>query len=178
MYILHVETASHPNSLLGICVHHCVGSNPSRGLWRICQWLGVGWWFSLCTLVFCTITNWLVTTSLWQKDVKINEMVGYTCSAGGGGGFWCLCRVQKYYMLSNAHGDHRGSICPQCRRRPKHILRAVSLCGNAQISVSTIDQWKLMLFTRPRPSWRAFIEDFFCTRHKHRNPSPCMQCLN
>ena len=51
-------------------------------------------------------------------------------------GFRCLYRVQKYCILSNAHGDHRGSICPQCSRRPKHILRTVSVCGNAQISIS------------------------------------------
>ena len=56
------------------------------------------------------------------------------------GGFPMLVPGAKYCMLSNAHGDHWGSICPQCSRRPKHILRAVSLCGNAQISVSKIDQ--------------------------------------
>ena len=78
------------------------------------------------------------------------------------GGFGCLCRVQKYCILSNApsgraqlehgcrggrtsacriqhtmfskHGDHWGSISPQCSRRPKQILRAVSMYGNAQIS--------------------------------------------
>ena len=40
-----------------------------------------------------------------------------------------LVPCAKYCMLSNAHGDHRESICPQCSRRPKHILRVVSLCG-------------------------------------------------
>ena len=75
-------------------------------------------------------------------------------------------------MLSNAHEDHRGSICPQCSRRPKHILRAVSLCGNAQISVSKIDQWKLVLFTRPRPSWRALIEEILLHTAKASEPPP------
>ena len=59
---------------------------------------------------------------------------------GQGGGLRMLVPCAKYCMLSNAHGVHRGSSCPQCSRRPKHILRAVSLCGNAQISVSKIDQ--------------------------------------
>ena len=58
---------------------------------------------------------------------------------GGGGGLRMLVPCAKYCMLSNAHGVHRGSSCPQCSRRPKHILRAVSLCGNAHISVSKID---------------------------------------
>ena len=56
------------------------------------------------------------------------------------GGLRMLVPCAKYCMLLNAHGVHRGSSCPQCSRRPKHILRAVSLCGNAQISVSKIDQ--------------------------------------
>ena len=56
------------------------------------------------------------------------------------GGLRMLVPCAKYCMLSNAHGVHRGSSCPQswikkrmcwsskpqCSRRPKHLLRAVS----------------------------------------------------
>ena len=69
-----------------------------------------------------------ISSSFMCKSPLMNERVQ--------GGFRCLCRVQKYCILSNAHGDHWGSICPQCNRRPKHILQAVSLCENAQISIS------------------------------------------
>ena len=49
MYILHVETASHPNSLLGICVHHCVGSNPTGACEEFANDLELGGGF-LCVL--------------------------------------------------------------------------------------------------------------------------------
>ena len=36
--------------------------------------------------------------------------------------------------MFSKHGVHWGSICPPCSRRPKQILRTVSVCGNAEIS--------------------------------------------
>ena len=95
-----------------------------------------------------------------NNKITILLMAALCSDPGGGYGF--LCRVQKYCILSNApssraqlehgrkggrtsacstqhtifskHGVHWGSICPQCSRRPKQILRAVSTYGNAQIS--------------------------------------------
>ena len=42
--------------------HHCLGSNPGRGMRESCQWLGVRQWFSLRTLVSSTRYNWLIMT--------------------------------------------------------------------------------------------------------------------
>ena len=67
-----------------------------------------------------------------------------------------LVPCAKYCMLSNAHGVHRGSSCPQCRRRPKNILRAVSLCGNAQISVSKIKPMKVGAFYEATAELKGF----------------------
>ena len=81
-----------------------------------------------------------------------------------------LVPCAKYCMLSNANGVHWGSSCPQCSRRPKHILRAVSLCGNAQFQsrTKTNESWCFL-----RGHGRAeglSLKKFFCTRHKHPSP--------
>ena len=87
------------------------------------------------------------------------------------GDYGCLCRVQN--MLSNAHGVHRGSSWPRCSRRPKHILRAVSLCGNAQISVSKIDQWKFGDFYDTTAELKGFHRrNSFAHGTRIRTPPP------
>ena len=57
-----------------------------------------------------------------------------TPRAGGVTDACAVCKILHFIECA------WGSSCPQYSRRPKHILRAVSLCGNAQISFSKIGQ--------------------------------------
>ena len=48
--------------------YHCLGLNPTRGMWESCQWLAVRQCFSLG---FLTSYNWLVTT--WPQYGKKSD---------------------------------------------------------------------------------------------------------
>ena len=61
---------------------HCLGSDPSQGMWECCQWLWVRRWFSPDSLVSSTTYNWLVM--IQPKYGRKSENVASDFGLGGG----------------------------------------------------------------------------------------------
>ena len=54
--------------------HHCLGLNPSLGMWESCQWLGARQWFSPGIPVSSTTYNWQVTNKPHVIGINVMKM--------------------------------------------------------------------------------------------------------
>ena len=67
--LMAVWTKSVSSALTASCLSplHCLGSNPGRGMWESCQWLGMSRWFSLGILHHLQLAS-LDLADMWQKS--------------------------------------------------------------------------------------------------------------